>query len=104
MFNPGALRFILALRTVLPVIAETLFNWIKQLSKAKVAVSSVAAATAKFLFGMCNCKVYRNTRTGDFSLVLGILHVCDRTCLWAWNAADHIDATVRTDPSEPSTS
>ena len=30
----------------------------------------------KFLFGMCDCMVDSDVGTGEFSLVLGILHVC----------------------------
>ena len=40
-----------------------------------VIVTSVAVATAKFLFGMCNCTVDSDIGMGGFSLVLGILHV-----------------------------
>ena len=39
-------------------------------------VTSVAVAAAKFPFGMCDCTVDSDVGTGDFSLVLGILHVC----------------------------
>ena len=38
--------------------------------------TSVAVATTKFLFGMCDCTVDSDVGTGDFSLVPGILHVC----------------------------
>ena len=41
-----------------------------------MTVTSVAAATTKFLSGMCGCTVDSDVGTGDFSLVLGILHVC----------------------------
>ena len=47
-----------------------------KLWKQKVTVVSVAAATTKFLFGVCDCTVDINVGTGDFSFVLGILHVC----------------------------
>ena len=36
---------------------------------------SVAVAVMKFLFGTCDCTVDIDNQTGDFSLVLGILHV-----------------------------
>ena len=39
-------------------------------------MTGVAVATTKFLFGMCDCTVDIDVGTGDFSLVLGILHVC----------------------------
>ena len=39
-------------------------------------VTYVAIATAKFLFGMCACTANSDVDTGDFSLVLGNLHVC----------------------------
>ena len=41
----------------------------------KVTVTSAAGATLKFLFGMCDCTVDSDVGNGDFSLVLGILHV-----------------------------
>ena len=41
-----------------------------------MTVTSVAVATTKSLFDMCNCTVNSNIGTGDFSLVLGSLHVC----------------------------
>ena len=41
-----------------------------------MTASSVAVATKKFLFGMCDCTVSSNAGTGDFSLVLGVLYVC----------------------------
>ena len=40
-----------------------------------MTVTSVAVATKKFLAGMCDCTVYSDAGTGDFSLVLGILQV-----------------------------
>jgi len=40
-----------------------------------VTVTIVAVATTKFLFGTCDCTVDSDVGTGDFSLVLGILHV-----------------------------
>ena len=39
-------------------------------------VTSAAVATDKFLFGMCDCTANSDVGTGDFSLVLGNLHVC----------------------------
>ena len=42
---------------------------------AKVTVSSVAVATTKFPFGMCNGTVESDVGKGVFSLELGILHV-----------------------------
>ena len=47
-----------------------------ELWKQKVTVTSVAVVTTKFLFGMCNCTVGEDVGTGDFPLVLGILHAC----------------------------
>ena len=41
-----------------------------------MTVSSVAVATNKFKFDVCNCTVGNDVGTGDFSLVLGVLHVC----------------------------
>ena len=40
-----------------------------------MTVASVVAATAEFLYGMCDCTVNIDVDTGDFPLVLGILHV-----------------------------
>ena len=39
-------------------------------------VTSVAVATTEFLVGMCDCTVDSDAQMGDFSLMLGILHVC----------------------------
>ena len=47
-----------------------------ELWKHKMTVTSVAVATTQFLFCMCNCTVDSEVGTGDFSLVLEILHVC----------------------------
>ena len=44
--------------------------------KQKVIVTSAAVATMKFLFGMCDCTFDSDGDTGDFSFVVGILHVC----------------------------
>ena len=41
-----------------------------------MTVPSVAVAITKFLFGMCDCTVDSAVDTGDFSLVLGLFHVC----------------------------
>ena len=41
-----------------------------------MTVTSVALVTTKSLFGMCDCTVDSDVGTGDFLLVLGILHVC----------------------------
>ena len=41
-----------------------------------VTVTSVAVATTKFLFGMCDRTIVSDVGTGDFSLVQGILRVC----------------------------
>ena len=38
---------------------------------------SVAVDTTKFLFIMCDCAVDTDVNTGDFSLVRGVLPVCD---------------------------
>ena len=51
--------------------------WIKQSYDSKrVTATSVAAGTMKFLFGICDCTVDIYVGTGNFSLVLGILHEC----------------------------
>ena len=47
-------------------------NWIKQ----KVIVTSIEVAKTNFLFGMYDCTVDSDIGMGDFSLVLGILHMC----------------------------
>ena len=39
------------------------------------SIARVALATAKFLFDMCDCAVDSDNGKGDFSLVLGILHM-----------------------------
>ena len=39
-------------------------------------VTSVAVATMKFRFGMCDCTVDSKGGEDDFPLVLGILQVC----------------------------
>ena len=44
--------------------------------KAKGEVTSVAVATTKFLFVICNCTVGSGVGADDFSLVLESLHVC----------------------------
>ena len=41
-----------------------------------VTVTSIIVAIAKFLFGMCDCKVDSNVGVIKFWLVLGILYVC----------------------------
>ena len=46
-----------------------------QLLKRKVTVTIVTVGTIKFPFGMCHCTVGSDVATGDFSLLLGILHV-----------------------------
>ena len=43
-----------------------------------MTVTSVAVATTKSLFGKCNCTVDGDVGTGDFLLVLGILHLYGR--------------------------
>ena len=47
-----------------------------QLLKQKVTVTIVTVGTIKFPFGMCHCTVSSDVGTGDFLLLLGILHVC----------------------------
>ena len=42
--------------------------------KQKLTVTSVPVAITKSLFGMCHCTFDSDIGTGDFSLVLGILH------------------------------
>ena len=44
--------------------------------KANMTVTSVAAATPKYLFVMCDCTVDSDVATGEFSLLLGTLHMC----------------------------
>ena len=41
-----------------------------------MTVVSVAVEATKFLSGMCDYAVDSDVGTDDFSLVLGILHVC----------------------------
>ena len=36
----------------------------------------MAVEAAKFLFGMCDCTVYSDVGTGDFSLVPGMWRMC----------------------------
>ena len=45
--------------------------------KVKVRVKIVVVTTTKFLFCLCDCTVDSDVSTGDFSLLLGILHVCE---------------------------
>ena len=47
-----------------------------ELWKQYVTVTSVAVATTKFPFGMCDRMVDKDAGTHHFSLVRGILHVC----------------------------
>ena len=47
-----------------------------ELKKRKVTVSSVAVATTKFVFGMCDYTIHSDDGRGDFSHVLGIMEVC----------------------------
>ena len=56
-----------------------------ELWKQMVTVTGVAVATTKFLFSMCDYTIDSDVGTGDFSLVLGISHMCtcNRTCLRA---------------------
>ena len=42
-----------------------------------MTVTDVAVAATKFLFGMCDRTIDSDVGTGDFLLVLGILHVVD---------------------------
>ena len=57
-----------------------------------MSVTTVAIATTRFLLGMSYYTVDTDVGKGDFSFVLGILHVCgrvsicmcDQMCLWAW--------------------
>ena len=44
-----------------------------------MTVVSVAVWTTKSLFGMCDCTVDGDVGKGDFSLVLGNLHVSGHT-------------------------
>ena len=48
-----------------------------ELCKQKMTVTSVAVATTKFLFAICDCTIDNDVSTGDFSLVLGTLYVCE---------------------------
>ena len=43
-----------------------------------MTLASIEVATTKFLFDMCNCTSDSDIGKGDFSLVLGNLHVCVR--------------------------
>ena len=51
--------------------------------KQKVIVTSIAVATTKFLFGMCDCMVDSDAGFSNFSLMLGIWHVYGHKCLLA---------------------
>ena len=42
---------------------------------AKMTVTTVAVATAKFQFGICDCRVNNDVDTSDFACVW-TLHVC----------------------------
>ena len=48
--------------------------------KQKVTVTSIAVATTKFLFGMCDYTVDNDVDAGDFSRVLAIFRACWRFC------------------------
>ena len=48
-----------------------------ELSKQNVTVTGVAVATMRFLCRRCNYTVDSDVSTGDFSLVLDILHGCE---------------------------
>ena len=41
-----------------------------------MTVTGAVVVTAELLFGMCNCTVESDVGSCDFSLVLGIPHVC----------------------------
>ena len=51
---------------------------------------ALAVATTKFVFGMYDCEAGSDAGTGDFCVVLWILHMgghirtWDRTCLWTF--------------------
>ena len=45
----------------------------------KVAFTSVAVVTMKFLFGMCNWTIASDVCTGDFALMKGLLYMCGHT-------------------------
>ena len=60
-----------------------------ELWKQKVTVPSVVVVTTKLLFAMCNCTVGDDVGTGDFPLVLGILHACGHVCLRARTGSLH---------------
>ena len=47
-----------------------------ELWKRKMTITSVAVATTRFLFGMCNCTLDNDVGTNDISHVLVILHIC----------------------------
>ena len=49
-----------------------------ELRKQEVTITSVAVATEKILFGTCDCTVDIEVGMGDFSFVLGILHLWTR--------------------------
>jgi len=76
----------------MPVVSFRVKQDKAEIQKQKVTVTSVAVVTMKFLFGTCNCTVDSDIGTSDFSLVLGILHMCvdmhtcNHMCLWIWTA------------------
>ena len=51
-----------------------------ELWKQKVTVTSVAVVKKRFLYGTCNFMVDSDVGTGDFLLVLVILHVWAYAC------------------------
>ena len=51
----------------------------------KGTVTSVAVATKKSLFGICDCTVHSEVGTGNFSLLQGMeTRMCNHTHLRAW--------------------
>ena len=61
-----------------------------ELLKQKVIVTSVAVATTKFLFGMCDGVVDSDVGTSDFSL--NFPHAI--TCVRTWTAFKEVWMTV----------
>ena len=47
--------------------------------KQNVTATSVAVATTKFLFGMCDCTVDKDVGKGGFLLMLETLHLCEHS-------------------------
>ena len=50
-----------------------------ELRKQKLTVTSGTVVRTNVTFGMCDCTVVSYVGMGNFSLILGILHICGHT-------------------------